>query len=128
MFCPGVAILPNGDIMVTGGLSDQQTSIYDPATNSWTAGPQMNIGRGYQGMTLLSNGQAFTLGGSWSGALGGKTRRGVVAHRELAGADQRPGRHRCTPRMPRACTGPTTTDGSSPPPAARSSRPARRNR
>ena len=32
----------------------------------------MNIGRGYQGMTLLSNGQAFTLGGSWSGALGGK--------------------------------------------------------
>lgn len=72
MFCPGVAILPNGDIMVTGGESDDQTSIYDPATNSWSAGPQMNIGRGYQGMTLLSNGQAFTLGGSFSGALGGK--------------------------------------------------------
>ena len=34
MFCPGVAILPDGDIMVTGGLSDQQTSIYDPATNT----------------------------------------------------------------------------------------------
>jgi galactose oxidase len=72
MFCPGTAILPNGDIMVTGGLSDRQTSIYVPATNSWIAGPQMNIGRGYQGMTLLSNGQAFVLGGSWSGALGGK--------------------------------------------------------
>jgi galactose oxidase len=72
MFCPGTAILPNGDIMVTGGLSSQQTSIYVPATNSWIAGPQMNIGRGYQGMTLLSNGQAFVLGGSWSGALGGK--------------------------------------------------------
>ena len=70
MFCPGVVILPNGDVMVTGGLSDQQTSIYDPTTNSWSAGPQMNIGRGYQGMTLLSNGQAFTLGGSWSGGLG----------------------------------------------------------
>jgi len=72
MFCPGIAILPDGEIMVTGGLSDQQTSIYNPATNTWRAGPQMNIGRGYQGMTLLSNGQAFTLGGSWSGALGGK--------------------------------------------------------
>jgi galactose oxidase len=72
MFCPGIAILANGDVMVTGGLSDQQTSIYDPTTNQWTAGPQMNIGRGYQGMTLLSNGQAFTLGGSWSGVIGGK--------------------------------------------------------
>jgi galactose oxidase len=72
MFCPGVAILPDGEIMVTGGLSNQQTSIYNPATNTWRAGPLMNIGRGYQGMTLLSNGQAFVLGGSWSGGLGGK--------------------------------------------------------
>ena len=72
MFCPGVAILPDGEILVTGGISNQQTSIYNPATNTWRAGPQMNIGRGYQGMTLLSNGQAFVLGGSWSGAIGGK--------------------------------------------------------
>ena len=72
MFCPGVAILANGDVMVTGGDTDNKTSIYDPVTNSWTAGPPMNIGRGYQGMTLLSNEEAFTLGGSWSGALGGK--------------------------------------------------------
>jgi galactose oxidase len=72
MFCPGVAILSNGDIMVTGGDNDNKTSIYDPGTNSWSAGPPMNIGRGYQGMTLLSNGDVFTLGGSWSGALGGK--------------------------------------------------------
>ncbi len=72
MFCPGVVVLANGDIMVTGGDSDDQTSIYNPATDSWSAGPPMNIPRGYQGMTLLSNGEAFTLGGSWSGALGGK--------------------------------------------------------
>jgi galactose oxidase len=72
MFCPGVAILANGDVMVTGGLSDQKTSIYDPTTNTWTPGPPMNIGRGYNGMTLLSNEQAFTLGGSWSGAPGDK--------------------------------------------------------
>jgi galactose oxidase len=72
MFCPGVAILANGDVMVTGGDDDDQTSIYDPSTDTWSAGPPMNIGRGYQGMTLLSNGDAFTLGGSWSGAIGGK--------------------------------------------------------
>ena len=72
MFCPGVVVLPDGDILVAGGLSDQQTSIYDPGSNSWTEGPPMNVGRGYEGMTLLSNGQAFTLGGSWSGGLGGK--------------------------------------------------------
>jgi galactose oxidase len=72
MFCPGVSILPNGDVAVTGGISSNQTSIYDPTKNIWTAGPQMNIGRGYQGQTTLSDGQAFVLGGSWSGALGGK--------------------------------------------------------
>jgi hypothetical protein len=32
----------------------------------------MNLGRGYQGQTTLSDGQAFVLGGSWSGAVGGK--------------------------------------------------------
>jgi Domain of unknown function (DUF1929)/F5/8 type C domain/Concanavalin A-like lectin/glucanases superfamily/Fibronectin type III domain len=72
MFCPGVAVLPNGDIIVTGGNTSPQTSIYHVATNSWTAGPQMNVGRGYQGQTLLADGQVFLLGGSWSGALGGK--------------------------------------------------------
>jgi galactose oxidase len=73
MFCPGVAILANGEIIVTGGDTDAATSIYNPATDSWTAGSPMNIPRGYNGMTLLSNGQAFTLGGSWSGGYGGKS-------------------------------------------------------
>jgi galactose oxidase len=72
MFCPGVSILPDGEIMVTGGVSNKQTSIYNPATNTWRAGPQMNIGRGYHGQTTLSDGQAFVLGGSWSGGQGGK--------------------------------------------------------
>jgi galactose oxidase len=72
MFCPGVSILPNGDVVVTGGIGNTDTSIYHPATNSWTAAAHMNIGRGYQGQTTLSDGQVFTLGGSWSGALGGK--------------------------------------------------------
>ncbi len=72
MFCPGVSILPDGEVMVTGGVSNKQTSIYNPATNTWRAGPQMNVGRGYHGQTTLSDGQAFVLGGSWSGGQGGK--------------------------------------------------------
>jgi galactose oxidase len=67
MFCPGVAILANGEIIVAGGDSSTATSIYDPATDAWSKGPPLNIPRGYNGATLLSDGQAFTLGGSWSG-------------------------------------------------------------
>ncbi len=72
MFCPGVAILPDGEIIVSGGDTDDATSIYNPATDSWSKASPLNIPRGYNGMTLLSNGQAFTLGGSWSGGVGGK--------------------------------------------------------
>ena len=72
MFCPGVAMLPDGRIMVTGGSTADKTSIYNPGTNTWSAGPPMNTPRGYQGMTLLSTGQAFVLGGSWSGGIGPK--------------------------------------------------------
>ncbi len=72
MFCPGVAILPNGDIMITGGESSTKTSIYNAATNTWRVGPEMNIPRGYQAMTPLSDGSVFTLGGSWNTSVGGK--------------------------------------------------------
>jgi len=72
MFCPGVSILPNGEVIVTGGIGNTDTSIYSPVTNTWRAGPEMNIGRGYQGQTTLSDGEVFTLGGSWSGGRGGK--------------------------------------------------------
>ena len=93
MFCPGVSILPNGNLIVTGGIGNQNTSIYNVKTGTWSAGPLMNIGRGYQGQTTLSDGQAFTLGGSWSGAEGGKL--GEVyspngAWRELIGVPANP--------------------------------------
>jgi len=72
MFCPGVSILPNGNLLVTGGIGNTNSSIYSVASGTWSAGPRMNIGRGYQGQTTLSDGQAFVLGGSWSGEVGGK--------------------------------------------------------
>ncbi|MFD1720130.1 galactose oxidase-like domain-containing protein [Amnibacterium endophyticum] len=72
MFCPGISMLADGRILVTGGISNTETSIYDPTTDRWSAGPRMNIERGYQGQTTLSDGRAFTVGGSWSGPIGGK--------------------------------------------------------
>lgn len=72
MFCPGIANLPDGRILVNGGSSNQKTSIYNPTTNAWTAAALMVRGRGYQGAVTLSNGGVFTVGGSWSGNIGDK--------------------------------------------------------
>ncbi|MEV8434894.1 discoidin domain-containing protein [Streptomyces chartreusis] len=72
MFCPGIAMLADGRVLVTGGSNAEKASIYDPATDQWTETTDMNVPRGYQAMTLLSTGDAFVLGGSWSGGEGGK--------------------------------------------------------
>lgn len=71
MFCPGLSALPDGRILVTGGNDSDKTSIYDPATDAWTAGPPMTTPRGYQGQATLADGRVFTIGGSWSGPRGG---------------------------------------------------------
>ncbi|KAL4867191.1 hypothetical protein BDV12DRAFT_209981 [Aspergillus spectabilis] len=67
MFCSGISMDVNGRIIVTGGNDDTMTSIYDPACDCWIPGAQMNIERGYQASTILSNGNMFVLGGSWNG-------------------------------------------------------------
>ncbi|MEM9935664.1 MAG: LamG-like jellyroll fold domain-containing protein, partial [Bacteroidota bacterium] len=72
MFCPGTANLTDGRIMVTGGSGPPKTSIYDPFENKWTSGEDMNIPRGYHAMVTLSDGNVFTIGGSWSGGRGNK--------------------------------------------------------
>ena len=72
MFCSGLALLPDGRLLVVGGSDSGATSLYDPATDSWTAGPRLNIPRGYESAVTLSDGRVFTLGGSWSGGIGGK--------------------------------------------------------
>lgn len=72
MFCPGTALLPDGKLLVNGGSSSQRTSIYDYASDSWSASAGMNITRGYQSSVTLADGSVFTLGGSWSGGVGGK--------------------------------------------------------
>lgn len=73
MFCPGISSLADGRIIITGGTNAEVTSIYKPATNQFVRGPNMKIPRGYQTSTTLSDGRVFTIGGSFSGARGGKT-------------------------------------------------------
>lgn len=72
MFCPGTANLPNGHILVNGGSTAPNTSIYDPFTQVWNIGAPMNIARAYEGNTVLSSGDVFTIGGSWNGGVGFK--------------------------------------------------------
>lgn len=74
MFCPGMSQLQDGKLVITGGSDAEKTSIYDPVTNAFTRGPDMNIARGYQASTTLSNGKIFTVGGSYSGGYGGMLR------------------------------------------------------
>jgi len=67
MFCPGTAYLPNGQLLVNGGSSSPETSIYDPPSSTWSSDAPMNVPRGYNASVLLSNGSVFTLGGSFTG-------------------------------------------------------------
>ena len=67
MFCPGIANIKGGEIVITGGSSSAKTTIYNPANNTFRAGDEMNVPRGYHAMCTLDDGRVFTLGGSWSG-------------------------------------------------------------
>lgn len=72
MFCPGTTNLPDGRVLVNGGSSSSESSIYDSVANSWASSGDMVRPRGYQANTLVPGGSVFTLGGSWSGGSGGK--------------------------------------------------------
>jgi galactose oxidase len=65
MFCPGISMDIDGNIVVSGGADSQKTSIYDGS--DWIPGGDMNLHRGYHASTTLSDGKIFTIGGSWSG-------------------------------------------------------------
>ncbi|NNB85442.1 Kelch repeat-containing protein [Corallococcus exiguus] len=71
---PAVTLLPSGKVMVTGGFVAYPAStplraveFYDPATNTWTAGPQMGFARGAHTSTLLPNGKVLVIGGVTTG-------------------------------------------------------------
>jgi galactose oxidase len=72
MFCPGIALLTDGTVVVVGGVTSGVTSIFNATTGAWGKGPNLNTPRGYNSATTLSDGGVFTLGGSWSGGYGNK--------------------------------------------------------
>ncbi len=70
IFCSGLAHLMDGSLFVAGGNKDQalngisQTHLFNPATNTWSLGPNMAAGRWYPSVTPLSNGEmVITEGG-----------------------------------------------------------------
>lgn len=73
MFCPGIANLPDGTILVNGGDTNDDTAIYNYVTNAWTSAAHMNVGRAYEGTVLNYDNTVFTLGGSWSTKTQGNT-------------------------------------------------------
>ena len=68
LFCAGHTLLHDGRVLIAGGhIADfvglAKTSIYNPATNSWTAVPDMNAGRWYPTLTTLPNGDVLVVSG-----------------------------------------------------------------
>ena len=65
MFCPGMSMDFDGNIVVSGGGDAGRTSIFNGS--GWEYGPDMRMPRGYHATTTLSDGRIFAIGGSWSG-------------------------------------------------------------
>jgi galactose oxidase len=76
IFCGGQTILPDGRVFVGGGhiyqgtLLDTQgvsnTTVFDPAANTWTEGPVMDVARWYPTVAQLGDGTVRVLGGTIS--------------------------------------------------------------
>jgi galactose oxidase len=66
MFCPGIAMLPDGRIAVFGGHFDAaRISVYDAVSNHWTPARPMALTRGYESAVTQADGSVFVIGGSW---------------------------------------------------------------
>jgi hypothetical protein len=71
LFCTGHALLPDGNLLATGGhelkngYGSKNSNIFQVATNSWLKGADMNAGRWYPTNCALGNGEMLTIGGSY---------------------------------------------------------------
>jgi Domain of unknown function (DUF1929)/Glyoxal oxidase N-terminus/IPT/TIG domain len=70
MFCNSMTMLSDGRVFINGGttaydpfLGSQKTSVFDPATNTFTDLQNMVHGRWYPTVTLLSDGRVMTFSG-----------------------------------------------------------------
>jgi concanavalin A-like lectin/glucanase superfamily protein/galactose oxidase-like protein/Big-like domain-containing protein/IPT/TIG domain-containing protein len=71
LFCAGHAYLPDGRLLVDGGivgltddLGPRNATIFDPATESWSQGALMFTGRYYPTATALPDGRILVQGGT----------------------------------------------------------------
>ena len=66
-----LTLLPDGRVLAAGGLNPiathygvySTTEIFDPATNSWSPGPELSEPRAYHSATLLPDGRVLLVGG-----------------------------------------------------------------
>jgi len=76
IFCSGTAELPDGRVMVIGGYGGLSTgeqgivdtSIFDPATSSWTRVADMHYPRWYPDLTELADGRYVAISGNSTNA------------------------------------------------------------
>jgi len=69
LFCAGHTFQPDGSLLVVGGhvldgFGEDQTCIYDPFQDTWTAKPSMFAGRWYPSAITLSDGRGLVVSGS----------------------------------------------------------------
>ncbi|MFN7920475.1 MAG: galactose oxidase-like domain-containing protein [Bryobacteraceae bacterium] len=66
VFCSGHTFLPDGKLVVAGGLENhiKVVSTFDPATRTWTRIAQMDRGRWYPTCVSLPGGRVLIIGGS----------------------------------------------------------------
>ena len=75
-FCSGMAQLPNGEVMTVGGygglstgeIGIVDTSIFNPATGTWTRAANMHVPRWYPDVTELANGKYVAISGNSTNA------------------------------------------------------------
>jgi galactose oxidase len=75
LFCSGHAFLEDGRLLVVGGhLADgaglDQTTVYDPVSNTWTPSTAMKHGRWYPTATNLPDGSILVLSGHFRDPTG----------------------------------------------------------
>jgi hypothetical protein len=69
LFCAGQAPLPDGRVLVAGGhnggyIGIKNTTIFNPATNTWTDVQQMQYPRWYPTLTKLPDGRMLVVSGA----------------------------------------------------------------
>jgi hypothetical protein len=74
IFCGGTSVLADGRVFIAGGHVYQgviqptqgviNTTIFDPASSSWTEGPVMSQARWYPTTTLLGDGTVIIFAGT----------------------------------------------------------------